>query len=109
MLGSVYDWYLRQVRDQIARLSGKITPSREAEIRQETEAALIKAGGTSADVQRAQDEITTALEPYGGSALPQYGGSPLPSVLSVFGDIGLPYTLLLVGAGVLVLIVFLKK
>lgn len=109
MLGSIYDWYLRQVRDQIARLSGKITPSREAEIRQETEAALLKAGGTSADVQRAQGEITSALKPYGGSALPQYGGSPLPDVLSVFGDIGLPYTLLLVGAGVLLLVIVTRR
>lgn len=44
-----------------AAWDGTITPSREAEIRAETAAAIIRAGGTSADLQAAQDLITQTI------------------------------------------------
>lgn len=104
MLGGAYDWILTQANDAIAALGGKITPSAEARIRQEAEAAIRKAGGAPADVQRAQGEITATLEPYGGSTLPQYGGSALPSAGDIFGSLGLT-SWLLIGAGVVLLVV----
>lgn len=108
MLGTWYDTILITARDAIAAVSGKITPTREAEIRREADVAIRKAGGDPADLARAQAEISATLEPYGGTVLPQYGGSALPSFGDVFGNLGAP-SWILIGAGVLVLIVVLKR
>ena len=69
---------LRSVVDVIAGLQGKITPTDERAIRNETSAAITRAGGKAADVQAVQKSITTALQPFGGSTIPEFGGSPYP-------------------------------
>ena len=74
---------LQTVSDYIAGSQGKITPSDEQRIRDEAAAAVRKAGGTIQDVQQVQREITSTLEPRGGSSLPQYGGSPWPQPFGV--------------------------
>jgi hypothetical protein len=89
MLGAVISpWWTRlptlnNISDWIAGLQGQITPSDEQRIRAEAAGAVIKAGGTPADVAQVQTDISSTLEPYGGSSLPEYGGSIFGSLLGV--------------------------
>jgi hypothetical protein len=94
---------LTSINDWIAGLQGKITPSDEQAIRAEAATAVTKAGGTPADVQQVQHDISSSLETYGGSSLPEFGGSIWPSPFGV----DLKWWLL-GGAGVLAAILIIK-
>lgn len=82
-----------QIGNITAALGGKITPSAERQIREETNAAIRKAKGTQATQQEvtaaqqeAQQTISASLESYGGSSLPEYGGSATDWVLPGIGS-----------------------
>jgi hypothetical protein len=72
---------LSSVGDVIAGAgSGKITPTDEAAVRTQATQAVQAAGGSASDVQQVQNDISAALDAYGGSSLPQYGGSIWPDI-----------------------------